>query len=287
MILGYKLENVAEHICEENLGSKCICKICLQRCHDISRAIRNRMGSGEEIDRCNRCGDEERYYDCTGTIIQNTLYYEWESGMPKTEMRGEITEEKALESFESDSYCDVAIARGALKSRFKLVREKAINMMTYSELNIKTLEFIVEKDTEEHFRNLASHKLEQLEKANQSVKEIESSNDVVESEQEKCPNCVTERYKRRSHYKRGNCPTCGKHHHAWVDHGGGLGSGTVIRWCYWCHQYSVFNDDTGSDTSLGYTPDFNTLHIEWHNCYDFIDQTGVCIICKKHFPSKS
>ena len=88
------------------------------------------------------------------------------------------------------------------------------------------------------------------------------------------------------HLIRGNCQICGKHHHAFVENGGGFGSGLVIKWCYYCHEYSAYYDDTGSDVNLATTPDFNSLSISYHKCSDFIDTDGSCSVCHKSFPEK-
>ena len=88
------------------------------------------------------------------------------------------------------------------------------------------------------------------------------------------------------HLLNGNCQICGKHHHRWVQNGGGSGSGLVIRWCYDCHTYSAYYDDTGSDVILVTEPDFEQLSITDHRCEDF-KVNGICLVCKKAYPVKT
>ena len=87
--------------------------------------------------------------------------------------------------------------------------------------------------------------------------------------------------------RNGNCQICGTHHHAWVQNGGGNGIGLAISWCYYCHRYEAYYDDTGSTVSLVNAPDLDSLSIHQHDCDDFIGKDGTCIICKKNYPNKS
>jgi len=83
----------------------------------------------------------------------------------------------------------------------------------------------------------------------------------------------------KDHMQSGYCGICGRHEHAWVQNGGGSGSGLVISWCYYCHTYGAYYDDTGTDVSLVNTPDFSSLVITSHNCEDFKAADGVCALC--------
>jgi hypothetical protein len=83
----------------------------------------------------------------------------------------------------------------------------------------------------------------------------------------------------KEHLINGDCQICGSHHHAWVENGSGSGSGLVIRWCYHCHVYNSYYNDTGKDTFLNETPDFDNLSISWHDCDDFMGVDGVCLLC--------
>ncbi|MDR0287641.1 MAG: hypothetical protein LBI03_08080 [Clostridiales bacterium] len=88
------------------------------------------------------------------------------------------------------------------------------------------------------------------------------------------------------HAKNGTCQIYGKHCHAWVQHGGGMGTGLVISWCYYCHKYEAYYDDTGTTVNLVNPPDLNNLSISYHNCSDFLNDKGVCAICGEVFPVK-
>jgi hypothetical protein len=110
------------------------------------------------VDTCKKCGKQERWYDSSGTTISTTLYFEWEPRFGKFE--GKIDEQQALRNFQNNLflYNDTIFAYAALKSQFGNVRELAINKMTASQISIKALEYIIEKDDDEHFRNLADEK---------------------------------------------------------------------------------------------------------------------------------
>ncbi len=60
------------HVCEDNLGANCRCKICGRICHDyVDDDDGTFAASGKIVTaHCSRCGNEERYYSDTGTIVE-------------------------------------------------------------------------------------------------------------------------------------------------------------------------------------------------------------------------
>jgi hypothetical protein len=151
-----KFENVMEHNCEQHLDWNCICKICLNLCHEVENTTYSPTGT--MVDTCKKCGKQERWYDSSGTTINTTLYFEWEPRVGKFE--NEIDEQRAFETFQDDSflYTDTIFAYATLKSRFDTVRKSAINKMNTSQVCFKALEYVIENDDDEHFRNLADEK---------------------------------------------------------------------------------------------------------------------------------
>jgi hypothetical protein len=61
------------HICRDNLGPKCVCKICGAICHELEDDS-NGFGTGLVHRWCTRCNEGESYYDDTGSTVYCTLW---------------------------------------------------------------------------------------------------------------------------------------------------------------------------------------------------------------------